>query len=304
MQPRYLFIINPVSGKKDKKRIENKIKNYFSAEDILIKYTKKAGHGNKIAGKYAAQGIPYCIAVGGDGTVNEVASALVNTNTALGIIPAGSGNGLANHLGIPHSINKALEVIAKEELFTIDVGKINKYYFFCTCGVGFDARVGHEFSEIGKRGIMGYINSVFRQFFRYKPQKYFVRIDGHELKIRAFLITVANAGQYGNNVYISPGARIDDGLLDICIMKPFPKPAIFPLGLKLIGRKIDRSPYLELIRGEKILLKGKKRKQYIHYDGEPAVIKGKIKIRIKPGALKIIVPSIKEITRNADKNPL
>jgi YegS/Rv2252/BmrU family lipid kinase len=292
MQVKYLFIINPVSGKKNKQRIEKKINDFFANEEILIKYTRKSGHGHKIARKYAAQNISFCIAVGGDGTVNEVASALVNTNTALGIIPAGSGNGLANHLGIPHSVNKALAVIARQKICTIDAGKINKNYFFCTCGVGFDARVGHEFSAIGKRGLVGYVNSVFRQFFRYRPKKYIIKIDGREFKTRAFLITVANAGQYGNNVYISPEARIDDGLLDICIMKPFPKPAIFPLGLKLIRRKIDRSPYLELIRGKKISLTGKKRKQYVHYDGEPAIIKGKIKIRIKPGTLKVIVPSI------------
>lgn len=298
MQAKYLFIINPISGEKDKRRIEKKIKEFFAPDDILVKYTRKPGHGFKIAKKYAAQNTPYCIAVGGDGTVNEVASALVNSNTVLGIIPAGSGNGLANHLGIPHSVNKALALIERHELCTIDAGKINKNYFFCTCGVGFDARVGHEFSSVGKRGLIGYVNSVFRQFFRYKPKKYYIKIDDREFKTRAFLITVANAGQYGNNVYISPEARIDDGLLDICILKPFPKPAIFPLGLKLIGRKIDRSPYLELIRGKKVVLKGRKRKQYVHYDGEPVIIKGKIKIRVKPGVLKVMVPTTKELIKN------
>jgi diacylglycerol kinase (ATP) len=288
--PKYVFIINPISGRSRKKRIGKIISEVFSPDEVVIRYTKKPGHGYKIARRCVRENVHCCIAVGGDGTVNEVASALVNTQTVLGIIPAGSGNGLANYLKIPANRRQAIQMIVQNSIRTIDVGKLNNRYFFCTCGIGFDARVGHEFALRKKRGLMGYVRSAIRQFIRYQPKKYCLKIDGQKQKVEAFLITIANSGQYGNNVYISPGARIDDGQLDVCIVKPFPKVAVFPLGIKLLGKKIDQSPYHEVIRGKKITLTGKKKKQRIHIDGESLRISGKIKIQIKPGALKVIAP--------------
>jgi len=288
--PRYVFIINPISGIKNKKRIENAILRSFAPGEALVVYSEGQGHAQKIASEFVQKTTPYCIAVGGDGTVNEVASALVNTDTVLGIIPAGSGNGLSNYLHIPHSVKLAIEIIQYNFTRTIDAGKLNDQYFFCTCGIGFDALVGHDFARGNQRGLPGYVRSALKQFIRYRPKKYRLKIDGQKQKIRAFLITIANAGQYGNNFYISPGAKIDDGLLDICIVKPFPKAAVLPLGLKFIGKKIDQSHYLDVIRGKKVTLRGRKRKQCIHYDGEPVVVWGKIKIQILPGALKVLVP--------------
>jgi len=288
--PRYVFIINPVSGIKNKKRIENAILRAFAPGEALVVYSESQGHAQKIAAEFVQKEVPYCIAVGGDGTVNEVASALVNTNTILGIIPAGSGNGLSNYLHIPHVVKLAIEVIQYNFIRTIDAGQLNDQYFFCTCGIGFDALVGHDFARGNQRGLPGYIRSALTQFIRYRPKKYRLKIDGQKQKIRAFLITIANAGQYGGNFYISPGAKIDDGLLDICIVKPFPKAAVLPLGIQFIGKKIDQSPYLEVIRGKKVTLRGRKRKQYLHYDGEPMEVAGKIKIQILPGVLKVLVP--------------
>jgi YegS/Rv2252/BmrU family lipid kinase len=296
--PRYGFVINPISGGKNKKGIEKLITATFLPHDTVIKYTRREGQGYKIARKYVRKGISCCIAVGGDGTVNEVASALVNTNSVLGIIPAGSGNGLARHLGIPSVPSRALELIKQHAVRSIDAGKINGRNFFCTCGIGFDARVGYRFAQEGQRGLLGYIRSAILQFFRYRAKKYQLQIDERKMAVRAFLITVANAGQYGNNIYISPGADIEDGLLDICILQPFPKTALLPIGIKLLGGKIDKSTYLEVIRGKKVILKGKKKRQILHYDGEPLKVKGKIKIRILPGALKVIAPP-KEGTGNS-----
>jgi len=289
-RPVYVFIINPISGNRNKKRIENAILRTFAPGEARVVYSEKQGHAFKIASEMVLQGIPCCIAVGGDGTVNEVASALVYSNTALGIIPAGSGNGLSNYLKIPHILAQSLDTIKRKNIRIVDAGKINEKYFFCTCGTGFDARVGHQFAQGRKRGFQGYVRSVLHEFIRYRSKKYKLNIDGQKQKIRAFLITVANAGQYGNNVYISPHAKIDDGLLDVCIVKPFPKAAVLPLGVRLLGRKIDRSPYLEVIRGKKVTLRRRKKKQYIHYDGEPMIVSGKIKIEILQGALKVIVP--------------
>jgi YegS/Rv2252/BmrU family lipid kinase len=288
--PRYVFIVNPIAGIKNKKRIENAILRAFAPGEALVIYSESQGHAQKIASEFVQKAVPYCIAVGGDGTVNEVASALVNSDTVLGIIPAGSGNGLSNYLHIPHIVKQAIEVIQHNFIRTIDAGKLNDQYFFCTCGIGFDALVGHDFAQGNQRGLPGYVRSALKQFIHYKPKKYRLNIDGQKQKIRAFLITIANAGQYGGNFYISPGAKIDDGLLDICIVKPFPKAAVLPLGIKFIGKRIDQSPYLEVVRGKKVTLRGRKKKQYIHYDGEPMVVPGKIKIQILPGALKVLVP--------------
>lgn len=299
--PRYVFIINPVSGRKNKKRIADLIKATFTAAEAKLEFTKEQGHAYAIARHYAGEGTPFCIAVGGDGTVNEVASALVNSDSALGIIPAGSGNGLSNYLKIPRSTRRALQVIQQSCIHNIDAGILNDHYFFSTCGIGFDAHVGHAFAQRKKRGFSGYIRSALRQFIGYKPKKYKLNIDGQKHKIRAFLITIANSGQYGNNVYISPRSRIDDGLLDVCIIKPFPKAAALPLGVKLIGNKIDRSPYLEVIHGKKITLKGRKKKQHIHCDGEPLVVKGKIRVEIRPGVLKVMVPNaVNTITKHKE----
>ena len=288
--PRYVFIINPIAGIRNKKRIENAILKAFVPGEALVIYSESQGHAHKIASEFVQKAIPYIVAVGGDGTVNEVASALVNTESVLGIVPSGSGNGLSNYLHIPSVIKQALEIIQYNFIRTIDAGKLNDQYFFCTCGIGFDALVGHDFARGNKRGLPGYVRSALKQFIHYRPKKYRLKIDGQKQKVRAFLITVANAGQYGSNFYISPGAKIDDGLLDICIVKPFPKAAVLPLGLQFIGKRIDRSHYLDVIRGEKVTFRGRKKEQYIHYDGEPMVVTGKIKIRIIPGALKVLVP--------------
>jgi diacylglycerol kinase family enzyme len=187
-------------------------------------------------------------------------------------------------------VKEAIEVIQNNYIRTIDAGKLNDQFFFCTCGIGFDAQVGHDFARGHKRGLPGYVRSALKQFIRYRPKKYRLKIDGQKQIVRAFLITIANAGQYGSNFYISPGAKIDDGLLDICIVKPFPKAAILQLGIKFLGKRIDQSSYLEVIRGKKISLRGRKKKQYIHYDGEPTVVSGKIKIQVLPSALKAVVP--------------
>ncbi len=290
--PRYVFIVNPISGRKSKNRIENLISAAFPAGEAVVELTREPGHAYAIARDYVVRGTPFCIAVGGDGTVNEVASALVDTNASLGIIPAGSGNGLSKTLKIPRTIKGALQVIQHPSIRIIDAGTLNDRFFFSTCGIGFDAHVGHAFAQRRKRGFTGYIRSVLHHFMGYKPKKYKVTIDGKKLKFRAFLITIANSGQYGNNVYISPRSELDDGLLDVCIVKPFPKAAALPLGVKLIGKKIDRSPYLEVIRGRKISLRGRKKKQYLHYDGEPLVVRGKIKVGIRPAVLKVMVPGM------------
>ena len=220
---RILFIVNPISGTRGKESILHIINNTIDNETFEpeILFTRKKGDALQIISEKIAEGFKYFVAVGGDGTVNEVGSAIINTDCVMGIIPLGSGNGLARHLRIPLDAAKAIQVINKLRVESIDYGLVNGLPFFCTCGVGFDAHIGYRFAKEKGRGFFNYVKVALTDFIRYKPKKYKVKIDGtQKMKVKAFLITCANASQYGNNAYIAPNADIQDGLLDIAIMSP------------------------------------------------------------------------------------
>lgn len=288
-----LFIINPVSGTRKKKDIASKIYNHTNNQiyDIRLIFTEYAGHAYDIAREGVKKKYDVIVAGGGDGTVNEVGKALINSKTALGIIPLGSGNGLARHLGIPLKPEHAINIINQGKRSRIDYGIINDNPFFCTAGLGFDAKIGHKFSKHTYRGFFSYFKAVIVEFFSYQPKKYKITIDGHTFSVSAFLITAANASQYGNNAYISPDAVIDDGLLDVCILKPFPKNRIIGLAIRLFKRTLDQSPFLDIKRGKHIMIKRKK-KGPVHFDGEPAKMKKKIEITIVRHGLNVVSNSI------------
>lgn len=286
------FIINPVAGTRQKQIIHNAILKIFPHADTEVQYSEYCGHAFEIAAKKVEEGYVNIIAVGGDGTVNEVASALVNTSCNLGIIPAGSGNGLARHLRIPVHFTESLAVIRNHKIQTIDVGMINNRYFFCTCGAGFDASVGKKFAHDSRRGMLSYARATIHQYITYSPKSYILKTGNKEVKLKAFLVTFANAGQYGNNAYIAPNALIDDGFLDLCVLRPFPKASTLEIGLRLFFKNIDQSPYLEVMRIKKATLQRKnKQKITIQLDGEPVTSKRKLKIKIIPKALNVMVPA-------------
>ena len=296
MQPdsKVIFIINPIAGTRQKEFILESIQHYLSPELYEVHFTDYAGHAYEIAREGLKQGLKWIIAVGGDGTVNEVASALVNTRCMLGIIPAGSGNGLARHLGIPLQVPEALAMIQDHKIQNIDAGKVNGRYFFCTCGTGFDASVGKEFSRDSKRGMLTYVRATIHQYINYAPKTYILRTSNKKIKLKAFLVTFANSGQYGNNAYIAPNAKIDDGMLDLCILRPFPRTSTITLGLRLFFKNIDQSPYLEVMRVKKATLKRKGHKKItLHLDGELMKMKGTLKIKVIPDALQVMVPASK-----------
>ncbi len=285
-----LFIINPVSGTRRKKDIASKIYECVNNEtfDIKLIFTEYAGHAFELARNALKKKFDIVVAGGGDGTVNEVGSALIKSKIALGIIPLGSGNGLARHLNIPLRTTDAIEIINKQKIQEIDYGLINGKAFFCTAGLGFDAKIGHKFAKKSERGFYSYFKAVIEEFFSYKSKKYKITIDGQKLKERAFLVTIANASQYGNNAFISPDAVIDDGLLDVCVLRPFPKNRVIGLGVRLFKRTLDQSPYLDIKRGKEIIVKRKK-KGPVHYDGEPIKMDKKIRVSVVHSGLKVIV---------------
>ena len=288
---RIAFIINPKSGTNKKLNLPDIILESIDQSKLLPEflYTKCAGHATELAKELIEKGYTRIVAAGGDGTVNEVAKALVNTDVAMGILPCGSGNGLARFLGIPMKMKDAIAVQNQGHTLAMDYGKINDNPFFCTCGVGFDAHIGNKFATSTKRGFMTYLKETVKAFFSYKPKKYKIKVDGEKLKTRAFLITVANAGQYGNDAYIAPQADITDGMLDLCILTPFPKHKAFHMGFRLFNRTMDKCSYIKVRKGQTITIKRKKKGE-VHLDGEPAIMGKKLKINIIEKGLKVIVP--------------
>ena len=284
-----VFLVNPISGTHSKKELPELIESVLDKElfDYRILYTEYAGHAAEMARQYAAAQTDIVVAVGGDGTVNEVARSLVHTQTALGIIPNGSGNGLARHLCLPMDIGKSIEIINQCCIEQFDYGIINDLPFFCTCGMGFDAFISLKFAEAGKRGPITYVENVLKEGLKYKPETYEVKDDSGTHHYKAFLIACANASQYGNNAYIAPGATMKDGQMDVIIMEPFnalDAPQIAAdLFMKTLGNnskiKTFRTSHLEIHR---------KAPGAIHYDGDPLMTDADIDIHIEHLGIRIV----------------
>jgi len=267
------------------------IKRYLSTNDFKwdFKVTEYAGQAIELAQEAVINKYNAVVAIGGDGTVNEVARVLVNTRTALGIIPFGSGNGLARHLGIPLAPQKAIRLITKCNSALIDVGKMNQQYFFCTAGVGFDAIVSHTFDQATGRGWWTYINEVIKTFKRFQAPTMKIIIHQKEIEQTAFVVTVANACQYGNNALIAPQADITDGDLDICIISPFPKIAAYIMGLRLFTGSMSGSAYVKYYKLKEATISCENF-PYYHLDGDAYPMDGDLKFSILPRALKVWTP--------------
>ena len=290
MKSKIAFIINPFSGTGKKEDIPALIKQELDATvfEPEIVYTDQRGHGTKLAKEFVDKDFQIIVAVGGDGTVNEVGQSLLHSNAALGIVPIGSGNGLARHLGIPMNIRKAIRQLNHSEPISMDYGIVNGRAFFCTCGTGFDAYVSTEFAKGKKRGVMSYIEKIITGYFSYKSQNYHLLGDGIDLNSKAFVITFANASQWGNNAYIAPQASVQDGKLDISIMSSFPIIAIPTLALQLFAKTIDKDLFMTTLRSKKITLMREDSGPF-HYDGEPYVEGKEIQIDTIADGLKVMV---------------
>ncbi len=290
MKRKALFIVNPVSGGKKKDGVPQLIHKYLDASvfDAAIVFTHGASHARQIAKEAIEENYDLVVAVGGDGTVNEVASSLVKTNTTLGIIPCGSGNGLSRFLNIPMNMKKAIENLNIGHTETIDTALANDQPFFNMAGMGFDAHISEVFSHNKKRGFITYIKSTFKEISNYKPQTYTIEIDGVSYKKKAFMVSFANSSQYGNNAHISPNASVQDGLLDVCIIKPFPAWRVVEMGVRMLTKTAERSRFLEIIRGKHIKVE-RDTVGPIHLDGEPQVMDTIVEIEVVPKSLKIIV---------------
>lgn len=285
-----LFIVNPISGTADKTHIVDLIPKYMDNRfyDVEVRYTDHRGHAAELAREAANNGLDVVVAVGGDGTVNEVARSLVHTETALGIIPCGSGNGLARHLYIPMNPDGALQVLADCQIRTLDYGRVNGTPFFCTCGVGFDAFVSDKFAKSGRRGLLTYIENTLREGVKYRPEVYDVEIDGVKLTFEAFLIACANANQYGNNVYIAPQASMSDGLMDVTIMEPFNILEAPQIAIQLFNKQIESNSKIHSYRCKRLVIH-RASAGVIHFDGDPKEDAADVCVEMIPNDVKMVV---------------
>jgi YegS/Rv2252/BmrU family lipid kinase len=293
------IIINPISGTVSKNKIPGLVNNILHPQSFQteIFYTQYAGHASLLTRQLLDKGADYIIAAGGDGTVNEIARTMVHTSSTLGIIPIGSGNGLARDLGIPMDMKKAIELIAQAQSITIDYCKANEYIFFCTCGVGFDAMVSERFSGEKKRGSISYAKSAITEYLKFKPDVYeLILDDGTVVKEKAFLITCANTSQYGNNAYIAPNANIRDGLMDIVMLAPLNSLDVAPLTIQLFTKQIAHNHRFNHYRSPKVTIK-RSHPGPMHVDGEPLYAGTEISIETIPAGLQVIAPA------NANKTP-
>ena len=285
-----VFIMNPISGTTSKAKIPDLIETTLDRElfHYELRLTEYAGHASEMTAEARDGGADMVVAVGGDGTVNEVARALVESQTALGIIPCGSGNGLARHLMLPMNAKKAIEIINRNEIHELDYGIINGHPFFCTCGMGFDAFVSQKFAEAGKRGPITYVENVLREGLKYKPETYEIRDETGTIREKAFLISCANASQYGNNAYIAPQASMKDGLLDVIIMEPFDMLDAPQISLDMFNKTLDKNSKIKTFRCQHLHVH-RKQPGVIHFDGDPVMTDADVDIELKPKGLRVVV---------------
>ena len=292
MRKKICFIINPISGTASKSRLPGLIKRMLSPDlfEVEILKTEYAGHATELTRKALEEGFDFVVAAGGDGTVNEIARTMVHSNAALGIVPLGSGNGLARDLGISMDMKKAIETIIAGNVITIDYCKADNYAFFCTCGAGFDANVSKRFSGVKKRGPISYVKSAITEYIKFRPDTYKITLDdGYTVEEKAFLVTCANASQYGNNAYIAPNANIRDGKMDIVMLAPLHPINVGTITIQLFTRQIENNSGVSHFRSEKVIIERTKSGP-MHIDGEPIHSEKEIVIQTIPAGLHVIAP--------------
>ncbi len=277
-----LFIVNTKSGTGNKKRLISTLKK--TGHKVVC--TEYAGHATELARETTEQIV---VAVGGDGTVNEVAKGLIGTDKTLGIIPCGSGDGLARHLGISHILSIALMTLREGYTCPLDAGIINDRYFFSVCGVGFDAVVSERFAKCGQRGLPSYIREGLKTWEAYNPEKYTICVDGKTYEHDAMFITIGNSSQWGNGAKITPLADSSDGILDITVVEGFKSIEIpFMAGLLMTG-SAHKSMHVHTYRGKEITII-RQDEGPAHADGDWFQTGRKLDIKILPHALKVLIP--------------
>lgn len=286
-----VFIVNPNSGVERQKEISSAITTHLNTQLYTheILNTQYAKHGTLLAKEAAAMGAYAVVAVGGDGSVNDIAHGLAGTSTILGIIPKGSGNGMARTIGIPLDVAAAVQLINRGKIGAIDVGYANEQMFVSNAGVAFDALISKKFATSKKRGLMVYSWLVTKYLWRYKTWKFDITIDGKKLQENAFMVNVANGTQFGYNFRIAPMASYDDGILDLIIIRKFPKILGGIIAFRAMTGTIASSPYVQHHTGKEITL-SHPLLNLMQTDGDAHPCSNSITFRVVPGALQVLLP--------------
>lgn len=291
MKKTVYVIINPKSGTSAKSNLPLEMSKIMDAKEFTIHffYSGYAGHAYELAKMGVENNVDIIVAVGGDGTVNEVGRALVGTNVKLGIIPKGSGNGLGRELGIPRKITKAIKIINAQKSTKIDYGTANGHIFFCTCGVGFDALVAEKSIGQKHRGSIMYFKNMLDTFFEQDLENYEIECPNGIIKTKAFVVTCANASQYGYNAYIAPNADIQDGKMNLAILQPLGLLDVPLTSLQLFSKKIDQNKKMEQVITSKAVIRREK-EGVMHIDGDSMNAPKTIEVEIIPRGLNVIIP--------------
>ncbi len=292
-----VIIINPVAGGSRRGlSVDERVRLVREAlashhADGRVVLTERPGHGRELARQAVAEGCTEVIAWGGDGTINEVASQLVGTAAALGIVRAGSGNGLARELGIPTNPGQALAIALGGRERRIDVGEIEGRPFLNVAGVGFDAAMAAEFNSLGgeRRGPLRYTARALRAMFGYVAGRYTVEVDDRRLESNALVVAIANLPQYGSNAVIAPRAVPDDGMLDVVVVEERGALGRVGLGLRLLDRTIDKASGVTMLRGSRVRVTGAGPLPF-HVDGEPSLGGSTVSAAVRPRGLRVRVP--------------
>jgi YegS/Rv2252/BmrU family lipid kinase len=286
-----LFILNPAAGIKRLSDLDGFIRENLDLTrfEYEIKVTSRQGDALLITKQAVGSGCSVIVAVGGDGTINEIAKGIEGTDVLLGIVPNGSGNGLARHLGIPLDLGEAIRTINGFHHQRIDTATLNGNTFVSIAGVGFDARVANRYRKVRRRGFYGYFRIVVLQYFSYKERPYILEVDGKTMERTALFISVANSNQFGYGTIIAPAAKLDDGLLDVVIARKFPLTELPYILQLLFTQRIDKSSYVETLKGREINI-ARKKGRYVNLDGEAVKTDSFVSIRVKPSSLKVLLP--------------
>lgn len=290
---RILFVVNPISGSGKGKKAAKTIHSLpeYASVDYDITVTEYAGHAREIVAKAIASGkYTHIVAVGGDGTVNEVGSAMVGSDLTFGIVSIGSGNGFARHLGYSTQMKKAFRQVLCPSTAQADVLDINGVCSLNVSGVGFDAAVAHEFARHKTRGLLSYVRAGIKMWFRHRPQHYRITCDGATAEGDWFILSFANSSQYGNNALIAPHASIRDGQMNICTLK---KPSwwkALPFLLAMVRGRVDTLDIYHEIRCSEATVEGDI--HAVHIDGEPSFLDSPLHLSMRKGVLKLVVPKL------------
>ena len=283
------FIINRIAGTSSIPNFESLVNKTLNSKlfSTDFYYTEYHRHAEVIAKELVSQQVPFIIAVGGDGTVNQIGAQLIGSSSSLGVIPTGSGNGFARHLKLPMAMEEAIKLINKRTIKTIDTGIINDIPFLNVAGVGFDGHVSNVFHGYGKRGLSGYAKIILKEFSSFKSQKIVLETEDGEFKQEAFMVCFANGQQFGNRIYISPKASMSDGKLDVCVLKK-PQFSYIPrMFYKMINKRELPDKYFKDYKARTILLTHNF--NYFHIDGEPFDAPSELRVKCNPSSLTVLV---------------